>query len=316
MGSADLMKYTCVVICTFNRPGLLRRAIETARNQALPPGHAAGVLVVDNSADANARDAVTAMIADAGLELAYLSVPEPNISVARNAGVAASRSDFVVFLDDDERCEPGWLSGLLTTADATGADLVFGAVLPEFPGGPPAWDPAGLTYERRLSWPTGTRITIHHDERVSGRWIGTGNSLLRRATCLADELPFDAALGIYGGEDYDLFVRLYDAGRHFAWCAEAVVHECVPADRTTMDYMRRRTYRTGQSWTKITVQRSAKPGRMVSRIAVRAAVQLALVTGQWGWARLRRAPDAMRRELKMAEVAGKLVWWTRPTGAR
>ena len=158
------MANTTVVICTYNRPEPLLRAIGTARDQTLPPGHAAEVLVVDNSPDANAREAVTAMMAEPGLPLRYLSAPVPNISVARNAGVAASAGEFLVFLDDDERCEPGWLFGLLSTAEATGADLVFGAVLPEFPGSPPPWDPSGLTYERKLSWPTGTRIAIHHDD--------------------------------------------------------------------------------------------------------------------------------------------------------
>lgn len=308
---------TIVVICTFNRPGPLRRAIETARAQALPAGHEAAVLIVDNSPDANARAGVEALMAGPGLPLRYLSAPVPNISVARNAGVAAAgEADYLVFLDDDEWCEPGWLAGLIGTAESTGADLVFGAVLPEFPGGTPPWDPSGRTYERKLSWPTGTRITIHHDESVSGRWIGTGNSLLRRATCLTRPDPFDPALGGCGGEDYDLFVRLYEAGRHFTWCAEAVVHELVPADRTEMAYMRRRTYRTGQQWATITIRRSDSPAYQTARIALRAAVQLGLVTLLWAWSRLRAAPDVMVRELKMAEVAGKLVWWTLPRGTR
>ncbi len=207
------MRTVTVVICTFNRPEPLARAVATARAQALPPGWRGELLVVDNSPDGNARDAMQALAAGPGLPLRYLSAPIPNISHARNAGVQASDGAFLVFLDDDERCEPGWLAALVSTAEQTGADLVFGAVLPEFPGGAPEWDPSGRAYERRMALPDGARIGIDHDAAVSGRWIGTGNSLLRRATCLAGDPPFDPALGACGGEDYDLFVRLHRASR-------------------------------------------------------------------------------------------------------
>lgn len=304
------MSTTTVVICTFNRPEPLRRAVETARAQQLSPGRSAELLVVDNSPDGNAREAMRALAAGPGLPLRYLSATIPNISNARNAGVQASKGDFLVFLDDDERCEPGWLDALVGTAEATGADLVFGAVLPEFPGGAPEWDPSGRAYERRMALPTGTRIGIDHDAAISGRWIGTGNSLLRRATCLAGDPPFDPALGACGGEDYDLFVRLHRAGRHFAWCGEAVVHELVPANRTTMDYARHSHRRGGQMWAAVTVRRSSQPAMQAARIGVRALVQLGLVGARLVLHRLRGGIAANRDDLKLAEVKGKLVWWT------
>ncbi|MFL1463821.1 glycosyltransferase family 2 protein [Roseococcus sp. DSY-14] len=304
------MPRTTVVICTFNRPGPLARAIATARAQALPAGEEAEVLVVDNSPDANARAAVEAMMPAPGLPLRFLAVPEPNISLARNAGVAASTGERVAFLDDDERCEPGWLAALVATQAATGADLVFGAVLPEFPGGPPAWDPTGRSYERLLSWPTGTALTLRHDESVSGRWIGTGNSLLLRATCLDGPAPFDPFLGRCGGEDFDLFLRLFAQGRRFVWCAEAVVHELVPPERATLAYMRGRNFRTGQIYGTVLLRRSGAPRRDALLLQARAAAQLGVVGLRWALAALRGGgrPAALL-SVKFTEVAGKLTWW-------
>ncbi|WP_375454040.1 glycosyltransferase family 2 protein [uncultured Methylobacterium sp.] len=305
-----------VVICTFNRPALLARAVRTARTQVLPAGVAAEIVVVDNAPDRNAEPVVASLIGEAGLPLRYLAHPVPNISHARNCGVMGTAGALVVFLDDDEWCGPGWLAALVGTALETGADVVFGAVLPDFPDGPPDWDPSGRPFARSLDRPTGTRMGIHHDARASGRWMGTGNALLRRDTCLSEAAPFDPRLGRSGGEDHDLFVRLDRAGRHMVWCGEAVVHEVVPAERTRFDYMLLRNRRGGQQWASVAVWRARRPAVTTAWIAVRASVQLALVSLAWAASRLRGAPDAGARRLKVAQVSGKLLWWTMPRGHR
>ena len=303
-----------VVICTYERPGLLARAIRTARAQDLPPGLEAEIAVVDNAPSGSARPMVEAIAAEPGWPVRYLAHPVPNISHARNHGVAGTAGDYVVFLDDDEWCEPGWLAALAATAESSGADVVFGAVEPDFVEGPPAWDPVGRPHQRRLSAPSGTEMGIRHDAAASGRWMGTGNSLLRRATCLTAPEPFDPALGRSGGEDYDLFVRLAAQGRRMVWCAEAVVHEVVPADRASFAYMRRRNWRGGQQWAVIAIRRARRPALKAVLVTLRAAAQLGLVTLQ---RLLARDPaDVARRRLKVAQVAGKLCWWTMPRGHR
>ncbi len=305
-----------VVICTFNRHALLARAVRTARAQALPPGIRAEIVVVDNAPDGNAEPVVAALAREPGLPLRYLAHPVPNISHARNRGVAGTGGALVVFLDDDEWCPAGWLAALVGTALDTGADIVFGAVLPDFPDGPPDWDPSGRPYERRLDRPTGSRMGIRHDAGASGRWIGTGNALLRRDTCLAQDAPFDPWLGRSGGEDHDLFVRLDRAGRRMVWCGEAVVYEVVPAERARFDYMLLRSRRGGQQWASVAVRRARRPALAVAWIAARAGVQFVLVGGAWVAARLRHAPDVRERRLKVAQVSGKLLWWTMPRGHR
>lgn len=43
---------------------------------------------------------------------------------ARNLGARAASTDFVVFIDNDVLCSPGWLSRLVETASETGAEVV------------------------------------------------------------------------------------------------------------------------------------------------------------------------------------------------
>jgi succinoglycan biosynthesis protein ExoM len=298
----------CIGITTYNRPAMLLQALRSVRAQQMPAGVMAEVVVVDNSRDANARASVLAEVASPGLPVRYVSAPEPNVSVARNAAVAACDGAWLAFIDDDQVAEPGWLAALVTTGEASGADAVFGPVLPVFPDGPPAYDPAGRSLTRLIPLPSGSPIGIDHDQRLSGLWIGTNNCLLRAATCFGGELPFDPGLGRSGGEDYDLFLRLHTAGRRFAWCAEATVREVVPARRLTMAYRMNRSFRTGQLYARITLRNARHPALGAAALALRAAVQLAVVAGLWGVARLRGAADARTRGLKVAEVAGKLVW--------
>lgn len=297
------MTRVCIVICTFNRPAQLQRAVASVRAQEFLGGVAASVLVVDNSADANAAPLLDLLRQGPGLAVDYLSLPVPNISLARNAGIAGCGSDWVIFLDDDQWVEPGWLAAYLATASSSGADMLFGPVLADFAGGPPAWDPDARRFERRFPVPSGTNMTARRDPRAPGRWLSTGNSMLRRATCLAEPAPFDPRLGRSGGEDTDLFLRLAASGRRMAWCAEAVAHDLVPPERTSFDYIVYRTGRAARQWAWITIHRARRPLPTALRVAIRAIGQLLLV---------QFSADARQRRLGTAQALGKLFWWRLP----
>lgn len=306
-----------VIICTFNRHEMLKRAVSSVRAQTLRTGYAADIVVVDNSLDANARETVAALSVGQGLVVRYTSLPRPNISRARNAGVAEASADYVVFLDDDEWCELTWLDGMIATAESAGADLVFGAVLPVFPDGVPDWDPTGRSMERLMDMPSGSPISIHHDSAISGLWIGTCNSLLRRETCLTEPAPFDPALGLVGGEDYDLFLRLWQRKCRFVWCAEGVVWENVPGPRIRIAYRLKRAFTEGQQYSGITIRRARYPLATSAFVLFKGVVQLALVSAQWCVAKavavVVDGKEAVATlDLKLRMVAGKLCWWKLP----
>lgn len=299
-----------VVICTHDRPAMLARALHHVRTQRLPPGIEAEVVVVDNAVDGSAAPVLARAAAAPGLPLVHVALPRPNIADARNLGVATARGALIVFHDDDEWSEPGWLAALVETADRTGADIVFGAVVPDFVDGPPPWQPDGRAYTRRLAAPSGTDIGIRHDAALSGRWIGTGNSLLRRDTCLAGPAPFESRLGRSGGEDFDLFLRLAAEGRRMVWCADAVLHEVTPGERASFAYMLARSARSGRLFSTVSIRRARHPRRAALRNTAVAAVQLAVVSATAAIARLRRDPALPSHRLKLAQVRGKLFWWT------
>jgi glycosyltransferase involved in cell wall biosynthesis len=98
------MPLISVVIPTFNRPDLLRRAIESALAQTLADIE---VLVVINGPDNQTREGLKSIQDD---RLQILQIPESGASLARMAGVNAANSDWIAFLDDDDSWMPEKLS--------------------------------------------------------------------------------------------------------------------------------------------------------------------------------------------------------------
>jgi succinoglycan biosynthesis protein ExoM len=308
-----------VVICTYNRPAMFEAALRSCLRDATRAGLNFEIVVADNSIEGHAA-AIVARVAAASAAVRVARVSPPNISLARNAGLRAAAAPLVAFMDDDLELEPGWLDALVDVLAATGADAAVGPVRPRFEGGsPPPWDKAGARFTRVLAQPSGSAIGIAARERPAGFAISTASSIWRAATCFTDAQPFAPDLGVCGGEDLDLFLRLDRRGRRVVWCAEAGVRETIPRGRTTLGYQRLRALSGAQVFAAATLRNVDAPLATALGLALRGAAQVAL------FAPATLALSAMarigRREALAAKAAdcafkalagwGKLTWWRR-----
>ncbi|MHA3703893.1 glycosyltransferase family 2 protein [Jatrophihabitans sp. YIM 134969] len=273
-----------VAIVSYRRPDDLRTALAAVVPEARRLDPPAGVLVVDNDPEGSARD-VAAAVDGVG----YVVEPAPGIAAARNRAMDHSAgSRFLVWLDDDEHPEPGWLAALVGTARSTGAAAVAGPVVSVFDTAPDAWVSAGRFFDRRRL-PTGTRI----DQAA------TNNLLLDRDQL--DGLRFDPAFGLTGGSD-TLFTRtLARRGRLLVWCDEAVVLDRVPADRVSRSWVVRRAFRMSNTGVRVDLVLAGGTGARLTVRARDAARGLTRVAG--GSARMllgvvRRSPGDRVRGLR------------------
>lgn len=225
-----------VCLCTYRRPALLTRLLEGLEQQRLPAPLRFVVVVCDNDRAGSAAEVVRTFQARASLELSYTCEPEQNIALARNRVIAASDSETIAFIDDDECPEPDWLAHLWQTLHQHDASAVLGPVRPTFTVPPPGWILRGNFFARR-EFPTGTPLPPSS--------CRTGNVLFRRAILPASEPPFRREYGS-GGEDVDFFVRLGQQGHRFVWCNEAPVYEVVPASRCSRAYILHRALLRGK----------------------------------------------------------------------
>lgn len=302
--AAEGMSVT-VVIPTLNRHRALARALASVLAQQIPDGaDTLDVVVVDNSVDHDASAVVAGLAAGARLPVTYLSVPQPGVATARNAGVAAASGRWVAFLDDDEEAPPGWLGALAGVARGGGFDAVFGPIRAAAESGEEL-GPMAAYFSRSLARQDGADIT------GEAAYLGTNNSMFRRAALLSVEGPFEPSLNSVGGEDSLLLQRLVMAGRRLGWSAGAGITEWVPPRRTSWAYIRKRKFLSGQIRTFVNTMVVPPRRRAVLLWMAVGAVQVAAAgTGALLLLPIRRAAS---RQLSATVFGGlgKLFWMRR-----
>jgi glycosyltransferase involved in cell wall biosynthesis len=200
------------------------------------------IVVVDNDAEGSARAVVARhQAAQSICPLIYDIQPEKNISLTRNRTVSLASSAWLAFIDDDERAPPDWLAQLAAAARDHHADAVVGPVLPILPADAPAWIRRGQFYDW-ARMPSGSV--------VPAKQLRFGNLMLKAALLARLDPVFDPRLGLTGGEDGDLLMRLVKDGARMIWNDEATVTEPVEAGRLQLRWILRRALRGGQDFAR------------------------------------------------------------------
>ncbi len=288
-----------VVIPCYDRLALLERTLQACFTQQAPAGVTWEIVVADNHPQRLAAGLVAGLASP--VPLRHIQAGERNIALARNLGIAAGSGPFVAFVDDDEAPEPGWLTGHYDCLQRTKADASFGPKYPVFEGGKaPDWDPEGAFYTTDFGLPADTEIRPLDWWPPQARGLGTGNSMLRRATCLSGPGPFDEVFGRAGGEDTMLLLGLAKQGRRFVWCPAAKVSEFNEAARLSPRYMSARVQRSARH--SAAVRLAISDHKLLTRAGT-GLIGLAQL-GVYGalWAATRQAKHAM----KVSKGLGKL----------
>lgn len=244
-------------ICTFRRPEL-----EATLNslQALAPcGLPVSVAIADNDETPSAQCRVDGIAARHALPITYLHAPKANISIARNALLDHARAlgaRLLVFLDDDETVEAGWLAALVSAwrkpTDSLPTGAVLGPVTAHYGEGAPNWMRQARAHDTLPVYAGDGTITSGY----------TCNVLIDLADPAMAGLRFDPARGRAGGEDSAFFADFLAAGGRISFAPDARVHETVPANRARLAWLMRRRYRMGQTHASLIAQGRSWTGRM------------------------------------------------------
>jgi succinoglycan biosynthesis protein ExoM len=281
-----------VAVCTYRRPSL-EATLRSLACQALPPGLKIRVIVADNDETASARALVERVMSEVGLDYTYVHAPARNISVARNACLATASAPLLAFIDDDEEASPTWLANLLQRLNEDDADVVLGPV-------------RAIYQEDAPSWLRDADLHSIRPVRRAGRSIETGytcNVLFVRSSAV--DLEFNPELGRSGGEDTMFFDQMHRRGARLSFAPTAVVTEIVIAPRARLDWLLKRSFRTGQTHARILKARGGAKGGDAA-IAVMKIVYCAGAAGLNAFSPARRSRALVRGALHCG-VVGSLL---------
>jgi glycosyltransferase involved in cell wall biosynthesis len=212
-----------VVICTRNRPTLLRKCLEGIAHLERAPD---AVVVVDNTSGDKETEALAKEFA-----AVYKSEPTQGLSRARNRGLAESNSEIVAYLDDDAVPDQHWLNFLLEPFADPNVAVATGATnSPEARAGDHGQEPI-----RFLSDEDGRWFEI---AAFGGLGIGA-NMAVRKAACTGWKV-FDERLGrgapFQGAEEHHAFVHFISLGYRAAHVPAAIVfHSCQKAENIKLE---------------------------------------------------------------------------------
>lgn len=113
-----------VIVPTFRRPNLLRKALQSVRAQTYRPLQ---VIVIDDDDDPAAA-AIADQVLQGREDLQTIVLRQSNLgaAAARNRGLAAAEGAYVQFLDDDDELFPEKIAEQVDVLEGRAADIVYG----------------------------------------------------------------------------------------------------------------------------------------------------------------------------------------------
>jgi len=237
-----------VIIPTYNRQERLGRTLDSLLAAEVPQGLSVRVTVVDNNSKDRTRELVESRVTDFEGRLDYLFEPRQGRSHALNAGIEATRGDFVGMIDDDEEIDPRWYQQAYSALTKEGVDFVGGPYFPNWGAPRPAWLPR--KYAGVIGWIDGGSRVVAYGENYPGILMG-GNAIISRAMFEKVGL-YSTSLGrtdkrLLAGEDEDMYYRLLGAGARGLYLPDLIIYHYIPPERLTKEYFRRWCFWRGVS---------------------------------------------------------------------
>lgn len=211
-----------VVIPTYNRRALLLEAIASVQAQSFRDLE---ILVCDDGSTDGSREAVEALAAG-DARVRWIAGEHGGLpGTTRNRGIRAARGAWIAFLDSDDLWLPGKLEKQMRLA-AAGAAFVYSYSAGVRPDGS----------RRRMTPFRVQRDGPMFDTLLFYSIVLTSTVLVRR-DLLERAGPFDEALRLTIGEDYELFLRLA-ALAPFHFIAEDLVLYRLQPDSISADLLK------------------------------------------------------------------------------
>ena len=234
------------IICTHNRIGYLRKALQSLTQQSLSES-LYEIIVVDNRSTDNTKEVVLDEFSEVN-NLSYIFEPVLGLSQARNTGLHHASGKYVAFLDDDAIADKKWLENIVRVFEKVDGKVgaVGGKISPIWEAPRPVWLSDTLARSLTiLDW------SEHPTTLTSNEWLAGANIAFPKEVLLKFG-GFKTDLGRKGksllSDEEALLRHMFDRNGYTSFYdPDIFVYHHIPAERLKKRWFIRRQFCQGIS---------------------------------------------------------------------
>ncbi len=238
-----------VIICTYNRSGILEKTLKSLEQTEVPRDLAWEVLIIDNGSTDNTSEVVQRYIKNNKIPVFYFLEAASGKSAALNLGIQKSRGEIIAFTDDDVLFDKNWVNAILNAVSKYPYSAFGGRIIALWGAPIPSW----LSSDGRFNSLRGTvffrddgEVDREYNETMMG--VPCGANMFFRREAIKSNGFFRTDLGPShhvpeGSEDTEFCSRMLKLGRKFMYVANAIIYHPVEAEKISpRDLLRWRYY--------------------------------------------------------------------------
>jgi glycosyltransferase involved in cell wall biosynthesis len=236
-----------IIISTYNNAISLERTLASVVMQDADRTQWECVVVNNASTDDTAARFVKFAEAHSDVNLRLVNEPQQGLSFARNRGIEESKGQIMVFIDDDETINEGFVSAYIDLFRNKGAFVAAGALEVVYDTARPKW--MSHYTEKMIANPLNLGDEI---VTITRKVVPTGGNMAFNREVFNLYGNFDTDLGrrgdeLFGGEENELFDRIRDLGERIFYTPHAIAYHHIADRKLTADYFDKLSYGVGVS---------------------------------------------------------------------
>ncbi len=233
------------IISTYNRERYLPKLFESIVKQNYLNFE---IIIIDNNSPGNTKELTENFLKNnSTLNIRYFLEKKQGLSFARNRGIHEAKGDIITFLDDDAYISENYFERISYYFKQHLDVMAIGSkILLDYESTVPKWENRFLNsllgyfnlgdkikYFKRNNYPRGSNMSFRKKTFDS---TGMFNTQLGRIKS-----------GLGGGEEKDIFMRMYANNMQVLYVPDAIVYHFVPEERTKSNFIKKQAIGVGRS---------------------------------------------------------------------
>lgn len=254
------ISFVLLAICTFKRPNIFSKCLETVSKLILPENIKVELLVIDNDEEASAKEIVQNFQASAKIKVNYFIEKNRGLSNARNRLIAEAVNicaSHVAMFDDDILLPENWLVNYINYYNNNEDSVIITAAsYAAFTEKPPKYIEKNDLFKCSTTKKTGQ---IRND-------AASGNVFFPISIITDLNLKFNNEYVFMGGEDGKFFEEASNKGATIVWCNDCFNRELNSSDKINIAWIIKRSHYNGYSAAQNAIKRKTKSFKFMYKI--------------------------------------------------